>query len=247
MDFNIIVEHPDRQEIISRLIGGEAPKIISQWLMLKYGGDGQRHLHIPATTLKSYVETHVDLLDQLQQDIKTHKLAKGNSSAATLTKKSKTYQGIIEELADNELDLKRTINGIVQVIRTRTEQVFDRIQQQEANNASSGKGDYALIKYFEILLNSVEKLDKISNNAVEKEVQHSYTVQYIDQNMSIFHEALRETLAELDYETSLRIMDRLNEKIMAAKAPTLLTIDARKADFKSVAAMTVPELPKGSL
>jgi hypothetical protein len=247
MDFSIIVEHPDRQEIISRLISGEAPKIINQWLMLKYGADGQQHLHIPATTLKSYADSHVDLLDQLQRDIKEHRIAKTSSSASKLTKNSKTYQAIIEELADNELDIKKTIRGIVQVIRTRTEQVFDKIQQQEAGNVGGNKGDYALIKYFEILLNAVEKLDKISNNSVEKEVQHSYTIQYIDQNMSIFHDALRETLSELDYEVSLRIMNRLNEKIMAAKAPVPVTIASRKADFKSVESLEVPELPKGIL
>lgn len=244
MDFNLIVQHPDRHEIISRLIAGEDPKVISQWLQLKYGKDGEQHLHIPSTVMKSYMESHVDLLDQLQQDIKQHKLAKTSGAVATLTKNSKSYKSIIEELADKELDLKRMMTGLIEVIRSRTEQVFDKIQAFESEKQLNTKGDYALIKYFELLINAAEKLDKINNNATEKTVQHNYTVQYIDQNINVFHEAFRQTLMEsFDYEVVLKLMETFNNKVMTLKAP-VSSIETRKTDYETVSSMMVPELPQ---
>lgn len=219
MEFNLIVDHPDRKEIISRLVGGEVPKSLAQWLKIKYNKDGEQHLHLSERLLQSYMEQHVDLLGQLQEDIKRHSDEKVSAKLAKLTKQNKTYQTIVAELGEQELDVKKTINQVVAIIRSRTEQVFDKIQQMEAEKGFTGKADYALIKYFEVLLNSVEKLDKITNGAKETHVENNYTIQYIDQNLAIFQEALKETLAEFDLEVSMRFMERFTHKLSHLKPP----------------------------
>ncbi len=234
MDFNLIVEHPDRKEIISRLVGGDLPKSVAQWLKIRYTDPEDRHLHISSTLLQQYIENHVDLLGQLQADIKKHNSLKVNDELSTLTKSNKTYKSVVAELADNELDVKKMINEIVMVIRTRTEQVFDKIQKAEDGKEYTGKGDYQLIKYFEVLLNAVEKLDKINNNAAETKIENSYTIKYIDQNVFIFQEALRETLAEFDLDVSMRFMERFVNKLTQLKPPDVASNQQRYNDSKAL-------------
>ena len=156
------------------------------------------------------------LLHLLKQDIdKVRTGQKIEKKIAESLKNNKTYQERLNDLANNELDIKKLITETVFMIRERAIQVFDKIQENPGNT----KPDYALIKWFEVLLGSMEKYDKIVNKAPDQIVQHNVTMQVIDQHTAAFQDVIREVLAEIDPEASFLFMEKLKEKMEALKPP----------------------------
>jgi uncharacterized protein YodC (DUF2158 family) len=72
---------------------------------------------------------------------------------------NKTYQDKINEHLDKEIDLKTKIKQMLIILENRTNQFFDAL----ANQDNCSKGDYALIKYLELLMNLIEKANKLIN------------------------------------------------------------------------------------
>ena len=237
MDFSSILSHPDHQEIISRLVVGGNPKEVSQWLKIKYSDKDQKHLHLSSKLLQDYIDSHVDVANQFKQDQQaltapqpsslSHKEKK--MSAALLN--NKAYQDRLIEYADRQIDVKKIIQNMVFIITDRVEQVFDAIQQ----NPSSAKADYPLIKWFEVLLNAVEKCDKIVNQAPDQIIQHNITVQQVDRHVFVIQEALRRTLSQVDPEAAAYFMEIMNKEMANIKEPSAnaaLPIDSQINELK---------------
>ena len=153
VDFSKLQSHPNKEEILNKLVNGTKPKDISDWLKLKYPDKEQGHLRVSASMLKEFLNSNLDLYNTLKIDIvDTKQGLQQNKKIAESLLNNKTYRQRLNELADNEIDIKRVISEIVFLIRERIEQYFDKIQ----DNPESLKGDYGLIKWFEVLLNAVE-------------------------------------------------------------------------------------------
>lgn len=245
MDFALIVDHPDYEEIVTKIVSGVNVKDISQWLKVKYNDKEQRHLQLSATLLQDFVNKHVDLESQLRNDIlakKTGNLGLTDHKIANSLQNNKTYQERVLELASEEIDLKKLVAELVLTCKARMEQVFDRIQE----NPSNQKGDYVLIKYFETLFIAVEKFNKIVNDAPDQVIQHNITIQAIEQHTAIFQEAIRETLALIDAESALLFIEILTDKMRAMKAPiqVVAPVEERTAEAKLLRESIVPMLEK---
>lgn len=248
MDFSTIINHPDSQEIISRLVSGTPAKDIAAWLKFKYSEKNQKHLHLTAKIIQDYCDKHINLMEQLKQDIA---LAKTNQIDPYLEKKisqsllkNSTYRERMEELVDTEVDIKKSIFKLIQAIEGRAEQVFDIIQE----NPKITKNDYTLIKWFEALTNALKTLNEINNNSPEHQqvVQQNITIQVVDQYRSIFQEAVRKTLAKMDPEMSLVFMEALNEELKKLPQPELngysASPESRMLEAKVISEMSLPEI-----
>ncbi|HLG27267.1 MAG TPA: hypothetical protein VI423_05735 [Paenisporosarcina sp.] len=232
MDFALITDHPDYEEIVSKLVTGVSIKDISQWLKVKYPDKSQKHLQLGVKVLQEFANKHVDLEAHLKQDIMAVKA--GDQDLSHKLSKSllnnKTYQDRLLELANAEVDLKRMVTELVLTCKARMEQVFDKIQENPTNT----KGDYVLLKYFEVLFIAMEKFDKIVNNAPDQVIQHNVTMHAMEQHTTIFVEAIRETLAQIDSESALLFMEIFTEKLAKLKAPQNIipTVESKIAEAK---------------
>lgn len=247
MDFSNIVTHPDSEEIISKLVTGTSPKEISQWLKLKYS---EKHLQLSIKVLEDYKNSHVDLMETLRKDVA---LIKASGQDPALEKQisrsllnNKTYRERLVELADNEVNINKKLEQIIFIIEQRSEQIFDKLQE----SPSSFKGDYALIKWLELLTNNLERLHKIKNNAPDQVIQHNITVQMVDNYKAVFQEAIRKTLAQMDTESSLMFIELLGTEMLKLNMPQNIslipTIQSREKDAQILAdletALNNPEL-----
>jgi hypothetical protein len=227
MDFSILDEHPDKEEIISKLMNGASPKEVSQWLKLKYPEKDQSHLRITIKLLKEFVDSgFTDCHQQFNQDLQA---ARDNVGGALTTippslLNNKTYKERLKEIAakeidivDKEIDIKNMLKSLIVVCYERAEQVFDQIQI----NPKSFKGDRVLLAYFNELFNMVEKFEKIINNAPDQIIQHNYTMQTVDLTTNIILEAIRRTLAKFDGPTALAVMEELSMELNQLKAPSV--------------------------
>lgn len=218
MDFSEILSHPDKDEIIAKLIDGTQPSSVNRWLRLKYKNSDQKHLHIPIKLLEQFLHSpYLDLKSKFHQDLNAVQSAGGNldKKISDSLLNSKTYQERIAEYAQDQIDIKKMYVTTIQIMMDRAIQVFDKIQE---NPSVIGKAEYTLIKWFEQIFSVLEKYDRHANAAPDQIIQHNYTVQYVDQQAAILQDIVREVISELDPEISMKFIDKLNRKIAEAKS-----------------------------
>lgn len=225
-DFSKLLDHPDKDEIISKLITGISPKDISDWLKLKYSDQKtQGHLRLSSKMLKDFIDNNLDLYKTLQNDIVGAKNGQTPpKDIADSLKNNKTYKERLNELADQEIDIKKIMVETIFLIKQRIEQVFDKVQE----NPQNLKPDYALIKWFEILLSASEKFQKIVNEAPDMVVQHNHSVQMVEQHTAILQDAIREVMLETDSQMAFLFMEKLNAKMINLQEPTQQIISPEK-------------------
>lgn len=218
MDFSEILSHPDKEEIISRLIDGTQPSSVNRWLRLKYKDSNQKHLHVPTKLLEQFSKSSfLDFKSQFAQDINAVKASGGtlDKQVSSSLLNSKTYQERVAEYAQDQIDIKKMYVTSIQLMMDRAIQVFDKIQE---NPSVVGKAEYTLIKWFEQIFSVLEKYDRHANSAPDQIIQHNYTVQYVDQQAAILQDIVREVISELDPEISMKFIDKLNRRISEAKS-----------------------------
>lgn len=230
MDVFNIVDHPDYETIVSKIVTGIPPKDINHWLRLKYPNKEQKHLQVSVRLLQEFVNKHANLMGDLRQEIVAIKHGEkiDKKLAASLLNNKDVRTRLAEDL-QIEVDIKKTIKELIQIAYVRMEQVFDTIQQ----NPTNFKGDYVLVKYFDSLFKACEQFDKIVNNAPDQIIQHNYTVQVMEQNVAIFQEAVRSTLAQMDTEASLQFVEILNKELDKLKPPApepIVSLNDKKAE-----------------
>ncbi len=217
-DYSNIVDHPDRDEIISKLLTGTTPKDISNWLKLKY--PKEKHLHITIKLLKEFSNSqYTDYYSQYKKDLATTKQGgKLNKNLASAVHNNKTYQERINEVAAKgveELDVAEMMKNSLIAMTERAIQVFDRIQE----NPRVTKHDYALIKWFDLVFNALEKYDRKVNEAPDQIIQHNITMQVMDESLIIIQDTIREVLSEMDPELALEVTEKLTNRLAKLKPP----------------------------
>lgn len=234
-DLSKILTHPEKDFIISELVSGKTAKNVNQYLALKYTKPEQKHLIISSNILKEFVDKHINLYEQLEKDLQAQHEGKLNTKIPESLLKNKTYQERLVELAGKEIDVVKSLEKIVFMLEQRLEQLFDKTQI----DPNDTKDDYTLIKIHDSLMIALEKYDKIKNNKPDHVIQHNVTIQQMESHSMIFQEAIRETLAEFDAETSSRFMDLLGTKLSQLKPAPIqehkfTDVDMRLTDVKQL-------------
>lgn len=216
-----ILEHPDRDEIISKLIIGISSKDINEWLAAKYTNINENKFVISEKSLISFKDNYLDLYTLIKEDLSKTKSAIVSSAEDELqlaVQDNPTYKSKMIEIASGELDIKKMLGNMIVAIETRAAQIFDEIQADPRN--INTRNERVLIEYFDKLGANLERWSKYVLQTPDQVIQHNVTVQHIDQHVQMVQEAIRETLAELDIEASLRFMEIFPEKIKKLKTPT---------------------------
>jgi hypothetical protein len=231
-----ILEHPDKDEIISKLIIGISSKDIHEWLKAKYTNVSESKFVIAEKSIKSFQDSYLDIYNLIQEDIAKSKQATNSNTEEQLmlsVQNNATYKNKMLELADKEIDVRKIISNLCIAIETRLAQVFDEIQEDPRN--INTRVDRLLIEYADSLGNILEKYYKFTEAPANQIVQHNVTLQVVDQHISVFHDVIKEVLSQMDLETSLYFMEVFNQKMAKLKAPdkeSVLNTDMKLAEAK---------------
>lgn len=215
-----ILEHPDKEELISKLIIGVSPKDINEWLKYKYTNVSESKFVLSEKSIKTFQDTYLDVYNIIQEDlIKTKSaIAVSKEDELQLTVQNlPAYKNIMLKTANEELDIRRIVKNLCIAVETRLSQVFDEIQEDPRN--INTKVDRLLIEYAEVLGNILEKYYKFTEAPSEQVVHHNVTLQVVDQHISVFHDVIKDVLSQMDLETSLYFMEVFNEKMAKLKMP----------------------------
>lgn len=226
------INHPDCDEIISKLTLGISCPDIAEWLESKYKGVDDPGLKISVSELKRFKSEYVNPQKQLKKDVAAVKNKANQEDEIELAvKNSSAYKEAVEQLATGELNIKNMLVNMILAIETRAAQLFDQIQENPQNTRT----DRTLIEYFDKLGIAIERYHKIVFNVPDQVIQHNVTVQYMDQQVTLIQDAIKEVLAELDTETSMRVVELLNKKMSKLKAPSepkMASYDSRLSEVK---------------
>jgi hypothetical protein len=231
-----ILGHPDREEIIGKLVLDYPAKDIHDWLAAKYTVVSEVKFVIAEKSIKTFKENYLDVYSMIQEDMIKTKQAVAASTVEQLelaVKNNPTYKSKMLELAGKEIDVRSMVAHLCVAIETRLAQVFDQIQDNPEN--INTKVDRLLIDYAEVFGNILEKYYKFTEAPIDQVVQHNVTLQVVDQHISVFHEVMREVLSQMDLETSLFFMEVFSEKMAKLRPPTpeqVPNTDTRLAEAK---------------
>lgn len=224
-----ILEHPDKDEIISKLLSGIPVSDISEWLDAKYVSVGEKKFALSDKVISSFQKDYLDIYNIIKDDIaktKTNKLTAEEELKLEI-QGSPQYHKILEKYVNNEVDIKVIIKRLVATIETRAAQVFDQIQEDPRNI----KMDRTLIEWFNTLTVVLEKYDTILNgNPDQINIQNNINIQIVDQHINVVYNVIKEILSKLDYDTSLLFIDMFNEemkKLEPLKAKMVLPQEER--------------------
>jgi len=214
-----ILHHPDFDEIIAKFSIGIHPKEIHDWLAAKYSGEKQ--MIISEKALKSFQDNYFDFYTTIQQDIASTKtdLAIGTQDELSLAvQNNSTYKELIVKAASQELDFRKLIVQVAMALETRLGQIFDEIQADPRN--INTKIDRVFLDYCERMESVLDKCHKFNEPTANTVVQHNMTIQVMDQYTSVFIDAIKKVLSQIDVESSLLFMEIFNKEFSKLKMPT---------------------------
>lgn len=215
-----ILDHPDKDEIISKLVIGISSKDVYDWLKSKYTNVSEAKFVIAEKSIKSFKDNYLDIYSMIQADLVNTKSAIVTNTEDDLQltiKNLPAYKNIMLKSAEEELDIRQIIKRMVIGVETRFSQVFDEIQEDPRN--INTRIDRLMIDYAEVLGNLLDKCHKFTELPGSQVIQHNVTLQVVDQHISVFHDVIKEVLSQMDLETSLYFMEVFNEKMAKLKAP----------------------------
>jgi len=219
-NYKKILEHPDKDEIISKLIIGRTPKEIHEWLVSKYTNLNEIKFTISEKTIKSFQENYLDMYNMIQEDLIKTKSALANNTEDELklsVQNVPLYKDLMIQTANEELDIRKIVKNLCIAIETRFAQVFDQIQEHPRN--INTRVDRLFKEYAETLANILEKYYKFTEEPAKNVTQHNITLQVVDQHITVFHDVIKEILSQMDLDTSLYFMEVFNEKMNKLKIP----------------------------
>lgn len=206
-----ILEHPNKDEIISKLILGTSCSDINEWLDVKYGALNNRALVISETGLSKFKNVYLDFYTAVRDDLTKMQEKKADPSIEVnlALQNNKDYANKLNDHIEKEIDIKSKMIGFFNMAENRMNQIYDIIQQ----NPASFKGDRYLIDWFDKIGLFLEKYHKLVLVVPEASVQHNITFNVIDQHASTIQNAIKKTLMAMDVETSLKFMEILTKEL----------------------------------
>lgn len=215
-----IISHPDKDELISKLVIGISSKDIYDWLASKYVNPNEKKFILSEKSIKSFKDNYLDIYSLIQNDLANTKIAVANNNEDDLElsiRNLPAYKNILIKTANEELDIRTIVKKLCAAIELRFSQVFDEIQADPGT--INTKIDRLLIDYTEVLGNILEKYYKFTEAPVNNVIQHNVTLQVVDQHITVFHDVIKKVLSQMDLETSLYFMEVFHEEMNKLKQP----------------------------
>src|SRR5579885_474138 len=199
-----ILNHPDKDELISKLLLNIPVQEIHENLAIRYSNPAEKRFVLSVQTLKSFKDNSLDLYKMIKEDVyKTKQLEENTDKELSLALQgSSAYKDTMLKLAGQELDVKNMIVNMITALNTRIEQIFNEHQLDPSNiNTRTERLFNEMIAQWKSVM---ELYHKYILQAPDQIVQHNLTITHIDQHISLIQDAIRETLSEIDIESSLR-------------------------------------------
>jgi hypothetical protein len=226
-----VLEHPEKEEILNKLIIGLSPKDIHEWLAALFSNPAEKSLIISEKNLNKFKDEYLDMYSIIKEDLtKVSTALTAGSEVQSELQGSPNYQKSLERYLKDEIDIKLEAKKLLAMVSTRAEQIFFATQKDTENT----RPDYVLIQYLNTLAAVLEKLDTIVNGNSTVNIQNNVNIQLLDTHINTVYNIIKEILSKLDYETSLEFISLFNERMKAIEAPSILSQEEKTSQLGNI-------------
>lgn len=208
---NKVLRHPEKEEIISKLLQGESLKQVEAWLKKKH--PRTKRLHITYATLQKFRQNYLNLEGEALSQIKEARQQYAKNSKA-LEKKamvmaSNAYQEKLAEILEDEIDVTRKMLEMEKIISSRIEYYF--------NALNSGAGLREERVFIELLTQQRELLrdwKKYVENHADQTIEHNVNINVVNEQLTVLKGIVFEVLKEMNPAMIPVFVEKLNSKML---------------------------------
>ncbi len=205
-----VLRHPDKEDIIARLISGDSVKEVDSWLKSKY--PRKKRLHISYMTLQKFRSEHLNLRGEVLEDIKNKRSEVDKASVAAEAKmiieNSSAYQDKINEIASNEMDVTRRLLEIESLVNSRIKYYYDLL-----NNGGNLREDKIFLEYISALKGIMQDWKKYIEGVADQKIEHNISVSVVHDHAEVLKSAVLDVLNEMSPELVGVFIDRVSSRM----------------------------------
>jgi hypothetical protein len=205
-----IINHPDKERIIEKLLSGESVKEIETWLEKKY--PRSKRLHVSYMTLQKFRSDNLNIKGDVLEDIKNKKneIDKKNIELETkmIVQSSNAYRQKIDEIASSELDVTRRLLEMDRLVNSRIEHYFNLLE-----TGGSIKEDKIFLEYVNTMKSLMQDWKKYIEGFADKKIEHNINVNIVNEHARILKETILEILREMDPKLIPTFVEKVNYKM----------------------------------
>jgi hypothetical protein len=207
-----VLNHPDKEDMIKRLLGGDSVKEVERWLKEKY--PRSKRLHVSYMTLQKFRGEHLNLKGDVLGDIKNRRteLDKDAIEAETrmVIQSSSAYQQKIEEIAEGKLDVSKRLLEMDSLINSRLEFYYNLLEK-----GGSLREDKIFIEYINTMKGLMQDWKKYVEGVADKRIEHNININVVSEQARILKETVIDVLGEMSPELITVFVERLDKKTRA--------------------------------
>ena len=206
-----VLRHPDKSEIIEKLVSGQSTREVETWLKEKY--PNKNKYHISYMTLQKFRKEDLDLKGDVLEDIKNKRQEivkeEEEKEKHDLIIKSKSYREKIQEIANTELDITRKLLELDSIVESRIEYYYNILQ-----NGGSFKDDKMFLEYINAMRSLMQDWKKYIEGFTDQRVEkNNINITIVNQQVNILKSAILETLSGIDPSYTTLFLDTLSNKL----------------------------------
>lgn len=214
-----VLRHPEKEEIMKRLLNGESVKEVEKWLKKKH--PKTKRLQISYMTLQKFRKEHLHLEGEVLEDIKQARNSKDHDSKAlearAIIAGSSAYQDKINEIASNELDANRKLMELMALMASRLEYYFNMLNTGAGGNIKQDKVFIDLINTQRGLL---QDYFKYVEGIADKKIEHNINVNIINEQVSVLKNIVYEVLQDMEPGLIPIFVNKINDRMGGLKHGT---------------------------
>jgi hypothetical protein len=211
---NKVFLHPEKEEIMSRLLSGESVKEIEGWLKKKH--PKKRRLWISYATLQKFRKEHLHLEKDMIEDIKAARKEQ-DSESSVLEKKalilsSNAYQQKINEIVTTKLDSDRKLVELMNLLGTRIEYYFNMFQ--DPGTKTTLKEDKMFMELLNVQRTMIQDYKKYVERVADQRIEHNVNVTVVNEQITVLKNIVFEVLQSLDPSLVPLFVEKINARLL---------------------------------
>jgi hypothetical protein len=175
-----VLNHPDKEKIIEKLLEGESVKEVELWLEKKY--PRSKRLHISYMTLQKFRSENLDLKGEVLEDIKNKKAEVDKKTQEIETRmiiqSTNAYKEKIDEIASSELDVTRRLLEMDKLVNSRIEHYYNLLE----SGGGSVKEDKVFLEYINTMKSLMQDWKKYIEGFADQRIDHNININVININ-----------------------------------------------------------------
>lgn len=205
-----VLGHPDKEEIIKKLLAGESVKSVEEWLNTKY--PRKKRYHVSYMTLQKFRKEHLNLEGKVLDDLKNKRAEvvkdEEKRDLELEIKTSNAYQEKLNEIVDAEIDVTRRLLEMDRLINARLEYYYNVLQL-----GGDIKSDKIFLEYINTMRALMQDWKKYIEGFKDVRVENNINITVVNQQVTIIKQAVCNILQELQPEVIPIFIEKVNSEL----------------------------------